>query len=301
MDRRWSVDHALRMLGQDRDIELPGAGPSAQPGDAVVTGRPQRTRRADRAGRARVGWHVRRRQRRHGRSTVAGAGGTAATLMTPSGSALRCVTPAVGPSPMRRLTHFEYDNSGARSGRRQDRPAASSPKTPRSDCSNNAAAQTVPSCSRINTSTRPWRLPRARRHRDGRLRSAATGGATCMHDFITSSAGARIGARSSHAEVASARPRSTPTRTAVGRRRSARARWSQPCSRPRTSCSAPSSAAAASALPDAKHVDPVRARGAPRFAALGFGARRRAARRSRRAASSRPREQVEAQARRMLG
>src|SRR5262245_51579898 len=42
-----------------------------------------------------------------GSGDAADGGGTT----SPSGEAPRCNTPAVGPSPLRRLTHAEYDNT----------------------------------------------------------------------------------------------------------------------------------------------------------------------------------------------
>jgi Protein of unknown function (DUF1592)/Protein of unknown function (DUF1588)/Protein of unknown function (DUF1595)/Protein of unknown function (DUF1587)/Protein of unknown function (DUF1585) len=81
-----------------------------------------------------------------GTSTGSTAGGaTGATSGTAGGAALLCVKAAVGPSPLRRLTHTEYNNSVADLLGDQTHPASEFPDdTQQGLFDNTAAVQTVP-------------------------------------------------------------------------------------------------------------------------------------------------------------
>src|SRR4030095_15713078 len=65
--------------------------------------------------------------------------------VTPPYEPLKCTTKAVGPSPLRRLTHAEYDNAVGELLGTQARPAQSfPPDTEAGLFDNTAASQTVP-------------------------------------------------------------------------------------------------------------------------------------------------------------
>jgi hypothetical protein len=81
-----------------------------------------------------------------GAAGTSGANGGNQLPGAPGAQPLRCVTPAVGPSPLRRLTHTEYDNSVADLLGDTTHPASQfAPDTQVGLFDNTAQAQTVPS------------------------------------------------------------------------------------------------------------------------------------------------------------
>jgi hypothetical protein len=80
-----------------------------------------------------------------GSGAGAGAGGESGGATTPPYEPLKCVTKAVGTSPLRRLTHTEYDNAVSELLGDQTRPAQSFPlDTEAGLFDNTASSQTVP-------------------------------------------------------------------------------------------------------------------------------------------------------------
>ena len=86
----------------------------------------------------------------------AGTGAGGAGSVAPGGAAeLRCETPAVGPSPLRRLTHAEYDNSVRDLLGDTTQPGSRfATDTAVGIFDNTASAQTVPELLAISTSSR---------------------------------------------------------------------------------------------------------------------------------------------------
>ena len=80
-----------------------------------------------------------------GAGAGAGAGGDGGSAITPPYEPLKCVTKAVGTSPLRRLTHAEYDNAVSELLGDQTRPAQTFPLDNETGLfDNTVSSQTVP-------------------------------------------------------------------------------------------------------------------------------------------------------------
>jgi hypothetical protein len=120
-------------------------------------------------------------------ASSAGAGGSNPGAASGPGGALRCVKPAVGPAPLRRLTHTEYNNAVAELLGDQTHPASEFPGDNQTGLFDNTAeAQTVPvllAGGYVDTAVKLAGAVTDLRALVG-CDFAAAGGTTCMRDFV---------------------------------------------------------------------------------------------------------------------
>lgn len=122
-----------------------------------------------------------------GIGTLPAASGGAANGGEPGTAGIGCVTPAVGPTPLRRLTHVEYDNSVAALLGDTTRPARQfAADTEVGLFDNTAEAQTVPVLLADQYLTAAEALARAVDVKTLlRCDPAAAMGSTCVRNFVT--------------------------------------------------------------------------------------------------------------------